>query len=73
MTESTKAQRSVIRILWSVGAGISHIWGSMTVQYDDKRTCQKKVHEWVEGFKGGRPVLIRVHPRVILISRSHDE
>jgi hypothetical protein len=73
MTESNKGQRYVIRILWSVGVGISHIWGRMTVQYDDKYMCQKKVYEWVEGFKGGSPVLIRVHPRVIPISRSPDE
>jgi hypothetical protein len=53
MTESTKGQRSVIRVSWSMGAGISHIWGRMTVQYDDKCMCQKKVYEWVEGFKGG--------------------
>jgi hypothetical protein len=53
ITESTKGQRSVIRILWSMGVGISHIWGRMTVQNDDKCMFQKKVHEWVEGFKGG--------------------
>jgi len=29
MTENTKGQRSVIRILWSMGVGISHIWGRM--------------------------------------------
>jgi len=73
MRESTKRQRSVIRILWSIGVGISHVWGRTIVQYDDKCMCQKKVYEWLEGFKGGRPVLIRVHPRVILISSSPDE
>jgi len=56
-----------------MGVGISHISGRMTVQYDDKCMRQKKVYEWMEGFKGSRPALIRVHPRVILISRSPDE
>lgn len=53
VTDSIKEQSSLIRILWSVGVGNSDICGRMTAQYDDKFMCQRKVYEWVEGFKGG--------------------
>jgi hypothetical protein len=47
-------KRAVIRFLWAEGIKPSEIHRRMLVQYGDNCIGQRKVYEWVEGFKNGR-------------------
>jgi hypothetical protein len=47
-------ERAVIRLLWAEGIKPFEIHRRMLVQYGDKCIGQRKVYEWVEGFKNGR-------------------
>ena len=47
-------QRGVVRFLWAEGVKPVEIHRHMLAQYGQSTMSQRKVYEWVEGFKSGR-------------------
>jgi hypothetical protein len=54
LTQYAKEQPSVIPFLWAVDVKAGDIYRRITIQYGDNYRSQRKVHRWLERFKGGQ-------------------
>lgn len=52
----------MLQYLWLQGVKTSEIYGRMAVQYGNDWTSQRKVYEWVQGFRGHMTDADDVHP-----------